>query len=574
MTKSEKKPLNKVEIVSNAEKAFAKMTSVLLELKPSESIFSTKNEEIFFYELRAFVKVEIENIKKITHHLKVNVEWDELNVAFFGETNAGKSTTIESLMSYFDVPMNGETIGDGSKDFTKEVTYHNFSYNGKKIGLIDLPGIEGDEQGNLDDIDAILRRGITKAHVVFYLYGNSKKPEPATVKKITKYLNEQAAVISICNNRGKAGKYSRIFKKDGKVELTGSEVNEQSKEILTAVLGKQYCGDLFINSLAAFLSVGKIERDDFKDDKKAFLEVFKTEDKLRAFSNLHSIINTIEIKSKNVELVILEANKQKLNSILRQVAKNLNDFKETKISKEKIEKTRIEIDEFFKIVRSDIKLYQVYCKNNVEIYIDNHFRNLQTSIFKMIDDGNVNEVKVKILVKDKSKILQSTLVASLKFQNSNLIARIEARLKKLERYSKVNVNHIFSNAEQIENINLEGLKELDISFSDIAGFALALSGFIFGPIGGAISVAGWLGSKFFGDGGKSKAKEKISNELRIKKDILKGKFRNKIIKEQSDLIEVKVFQKLNQLKDMPREMEDWREKINKSIKEIERLIIK
>ncbi|UAM98012.1 50S ribosome-binding GTPase [Polaribacter litorisediminis] len=572
--KKEKKLVNKVEILSNAEKAFEKMTNVLLDLKPPETIYTSRNEDNFFNELKAFVKLEIENIKKITHHLKENVEWAQLNAAFFGETNAGKSTTIESLLSYLDVPRNGKTIGDGSKDFTKEVTYHNFNSNGKKIGLIDLPGIEGDEQGNLDDIDAKLRRGITKAHVVFYVYGNSKKPEPATVKKINKYLNEQATVISICNNRGKAAKYKRILNKEGKVALKASEVNEQSKEILKEVLGKQYNGDLFINSLAAYLSVGEIERDDFKADKKAFLEVFKTEDKLRTFSNLNSIIDTIEIKSKNEESVILEANKQKLNRVLREVATNLSDFKQIEISEEKIEKTRIEIEEFFKTVKSDIKLYQTKCKNSLEISIDNHFRKLQTEIFRMIDDGNVKEEKVKILVEYQSKRLQTTLVKSLKYYNSSLIIRIEDRLKKLERYSKVNINQLFSNTVQIGNINLEGLTELDVSFADIAGFAAAFGGFVFGPWGGAISLARWGISKlFFGDGGKAKAKAKISNELRIKRDKLKEEFRNQIIKKQYDSIEAEVFQRFKQLNDVPNEMLDWREKINNSLKEIESLII-
>ncbi|WP_288955338.1 GTPase [uncultured Polaribacter sp.] len=569
----EKKLLTKDEIISNAEKAFEKITKVLLELKPPETIYTSKNEENFFYELTSFVKVEVENIKKIAHHLKVNVEWKQLNVAFFGETNAGKSTTIESLLSYFSLPMNGQTIGDGTKDFTKEVTYHNFKHKAKNIGLIDLPGIEGDEQGNLDDIDGILRKGVTKAHIVFYVYGNSKKPEPATVKKINNYLNEQAAVISICNNRGKAGRYKRILNKEGKVILKATEVNEQSKEILKEVLGNQYIGDLFVNSLAAYLSVGKIEREDFKADKKAFLQVFETEDKLMAFSNLYSIIETIEVKAKNVESVILEANKQKLNRVLREVAHNLNDFKEKEISNEKIETTRNEIEEFFKIVKSDIKLFQVKCKNSIETSIDNHFRKLQSEIFKMIKDGNVKEEKVRALVEKQSKRLQTTLVKSLKYYNNTLIKRIEDRLKKLERYSKVNINQLFSKSEQIGNINLEGLKELDISLADVGGFVVALSGFLAGPWGGAFSMAGWGISKLFGDGGKAKAKAKISEELRVERNKLKAEFRNQIIKKQYNLFESKVFQRFKQLNDVPNEMLDWKEKITKSEKEIKNLII-
>ena len=318
--------LDKNAILSQANEVFDSMKEVLIHLDPPESAYISHKEENFYCELNHFIEGEIDKLKKFRNHLKNYVEWSQLNVAFFGETNAGKSSTIESILSYFSAPTNGSTIGDGTKDFTKDVTYHNILYNEKHIGLIDLPGIEGDEQGNLDDIDNILKKGITKAHVVFYVYGNNKKPEPATVRKIQKYLDDQAIVFSVCNNRGKAGQYRRILKKDGKVELKKSEVNFQSEEMLADVLGTQYEGDIFINSLAAYLSVGSIKREDFKTDKTAFLEVFETNEKLQTFSNLNSVIEIIQEKSRSVEEVIFEANKKKLNHVLREDSKKFRCF--------------------------------------------------------------------------------------------------------------------------------------------------------------------------------------------------------------------------------------------------------
>ena len=572
--KTGNKLLDKDEILSNADKAFERMTNVLLELKPPETRYTSQSEKSFFNELKAFVKSENENIKAIKHHLKVNVEWEQLNVAFFGETNAGKSTTIESLLSFYSLPMNGKTIGDGSKDFTKEVTYHDFTYKGKKIGLIDLPGIEGDEQGNLDDIDSILKKGITKAHIVFYVYGNSKKPEPATVKKINKYLDDQAAVISICNNRGKAGKYKRILNKEGKVELKATEINKQSKEILKEELGKQYKGDLFINSLAAYLSVGKIEREDFETDKSAFLEVFKNDKELMSFSNLKEIINTIEKNSETVDAIILDANKQKLNHVLKEVVNNLNSFKEKELPKIKIKTTNEEIREFFKVVKVEIRKSHIECKNSILTKIDIHFKNLQDEIFTLIEKGDVKEEVVKRIIEKNVNKLQIAIKKSQKEYNQSCIVRIEQRLKQLKRYSKVNINLVFSNSKLSNNIDLDGLKELDVSFGDVAGFAAALGGFIFGPWGGAISLAGWAGAKLLGDGGKAKSKDKISEALRIERNKLKEKFRNQIIKNQYNLLEKEVFDRLKQMQEIPHEMLMWREKINKSAQEIKNLIIK
>ncbi|TNR15763.1 hypothetical protein FIB42_24660, partial [Escherichia coli] len=42
------------------------------------------------------------NFNHKLNYLKQHAEWDRFTVAFFGETNAGKSTIIESLRIFFD----------------------------------------------------------------------------------------------------------------------------------------------------------------------------------------------------------------------------------------------------------------------------------------------------------------------------------------------------------------------------------------------------------------------------------------------------------------------------------------
>lgn len=574
------KTLDKNEILLNANKAFESMEEVLMKLNPPQSSYISKAEEIFFYELNEFIEAEILNIKNIKRHLKTNVEWDQLNVAFFGETNAGKSTTIESTLSYFSIPTKGQTIGDGTKDFTKDVTYHNFKIKGKKIGLIDLPGIEGDEKGNLDDIDAILRKGITKAHLVFYVYGNNKKPEPATVKRIKKYLDEQALVLSVCNNRGKAGQYKRILKREGEVILKNSEVNNQSREILSDLLDVQYHGDIFINSLAAYLSVGNIEREDFKNDKKAFLEVFETTEKLRAFSNLKSITAIIEEKAKIVKEVILEANKKKLNHVLREVTSSLQNFEAKEISELKIEKTNSEINNFLKNIKEEIKKSETQCRNKISSNIDYHFRTLENKIIKLIDEGNSDKEKVNDIIYLTTTNLEKAIKASFKSSNQDCINRIESRLDQLERYSSLGIRDSFSNLGHVNNFELDGLSELGISIGDFGSLLLALSPFLIpGPpgwISGGVSVIGWGLSKLITGKSKTraKAKAKISEELRIEKNQLKDKFRNEIIRNHYKSFEGKILYRLKPMQKIPDEMIEWRSKINNSKNKINKLIIK
>ena len=89
-----------------------------------------------FENIRGVIFKGVSNIKYHLEILSKIAEWDRLNVSFFGETNAGKSTIIESLING-----DGGSIGDGYKDFTKtinKITYEN-------INLMDMPGIEGRE---------------------------------------------------------------------------------------------------------------------------------------------------------------------------------------------------------------------------------------------------------------------------------------------------------------------------------------------------------------------------------------------------------------------------------------------
>ena len=88
------------------------------------------------------------------------------------------------------------------------------------------------------------------------------------------------------------------------------------------------------------------------------------------------------------------------------------------------------------------------------------------------------------------------------------------------------------------------------------------------------SLAGWGIAKLIGDGGKGKAKAKISNELRTEKNKLKSKFNNHITKQQFGSFEKMVFKRLKPMQNIPNEMLEWKIKINDSKNRINQLIIK
>lgn len=145
------------------------------------------------------LKKLIESVKSESQHSLNAIAWDRLVIAFFGETNAGKSTIIETFRIMFEKGRkrgeDGLIVGDGRQDFTKDYHEYDMSIDGKPFTLIDVPGIEGNESEFKD----IIKDALGKAHCVFYVQGHNKKPDAATAEKIKKYLGDWVNVYSIQN---------------------------------------------------------------------------------------------------------------------------------------------------------------------------------------------------------------------------------------------------------------------------------------------------------------------------------------------------------------------------------------
>ena len=165
-------------------------------------------------------------IDEAKFQLKESLEdtvWDNLVIAFFGETNAGKSTIIETFRISFDETRqkeDGLIVGDGRQDFTKVYAEYHLSINGHPFTLIDVPGIEGNEVEYKEGI----KNALHKAHCVFYVQGHNKKPDVATAEKIKHYLGDWVRVYSIYNVRGGADQYDeaeerKIMENEEKVNV-------------------------------------------------------------------------------------------------------------------------------------------------------------------------------------------------------------------------------------------------------------------------------------------------------------------------------------------------------------------
>ncbi|MCX7877406.1 MAG: 50S ribosome-binding GTPase, partial [Ignavibacteria bacterium] len=197
---------------------------------------SPKTEE-FLDKIKIHISSGLYEIKSEMERLLNDLEWEEFNIAFFGETNSGKSTVIEALVSG-----NGKSIGDGRKDYTKKVSAIGYG----SVNLLDMPGIEGNESKYQKEIE----KAINKSHVIFYVIGTNKEPEEVTINKIKNYLRATVKIYSILNIRGKAS----VFKY--KKELIGDNENNIINRIdskFKSLFKNHYCGNIAINGHISFL---------------------------------------------------------------------------------------------------------------------------------------------------------------------------------------------------------------------------------------------------------------------------------------------------------------------------------
>ncbi|WP_423749863.1 hypothetical protein [Helicobacter pylori] len=110
---------------------------------------------------------------------------DELNDTKLKKKNyISKKPILNELYSLQD----GAIIGDGMSDFTLKTQSYSFQYNHQNFVLLDVPGIEGDEQKVIDQIS----NATQKAHAIFYVTKTPNPPQKGeegkrgTIEKIQK----------------------------------------------------------------------------------------------------------------------------------------------------------------------------------------------------------------------------------------------------------------------------------------------------------------------------------------------------------------------------------------------------
>jgi len=507
------------------KKIVSKLDSCKIEISEIDSKEDTLKKVIQTY------KNAIEEQKKIVYKeldQAINmVEWDKFVIAFFGETNAGKSTTIETFRIKLNEEtraekqknslsgVDGEIVGDGQSDFTKDYNEYEMSINGNPIVLIDVPGIEGNESVFKEGI----QKALSKAHCVFYVYAGNGQINEETTKKIKDYLGDWVSVYSILNIRGGVSNYDEEEERE-KLKGVNEEKNERLVEkTFKNVLGDVYRGNISIQALLAMCSVANFseKREDLIKQQESFLKFFGNRESLYEFSAFPEIMTVVEQKSKVYKEEIIAANRQKLQSVAHASISKLLEVSES----QKQDLTNLE--NHLKKFRLSASREFSKAGRNIESgclkSYDSMFESIKSKIYECIDQGldesELNSQAQKIATDSQLKFISDCEMVcneQLKILADNLskrraeLANYYASLASTNGlnfdYSTINLNF----SEAFGNIG-------DFHFDDFIEIASIIATLFISVPMAIISSVGYIIRKLMGDGGKGKTKNAIQQKL-------------------------------------------------------------
>ena len=324
----EKRKLLESEILSSVERLSTQLKaipfwrrtlSIFWEI-PEKSELNTANEK-----LNAFTTE--------TRRQSLEYEQEKAKIMAKVDSEKIKVAEIDTAMKELEPHQDGVIIGDGQSDFTRESTSYEFTANGNKFVLLDVPGIEGKETLVREPI----MQAVRKAHAVFYVTrkadppqkGDEKTGSKGTLEKIKEHLGAQTEVWTIFNKSIKSAEQLRApqLVNAGEIESLKVLDDEMLKQ-----LGKQhYAGSLSVSAFPAFVA----STDHFvpgnakSKDRSKFLAVMDATEILKktGIQLLAEKIGSDMVESAKEK--IRKSNFNKANEAVRQLKESVSDLNKT-----------------------------------------------------------------------------------------------------------------------------------------------------------------------------------------------------------------------------------------------------
>lgn len=476
----------------------------------------------------ATITREIENVENELRDIN-STAWDNLVIAFFGETNAGKSTIIETFRILYDqnrIPGNdGLIVGDGSSDFTKDYHEYKLNMNGIPFTLIDVPGIEGNEKEFKD----VIKEALHKAHLVFYVQGHNKKPDVATAQKIKNYLGQWVYVYSIQNVRGGVSNYDEEEERETLLTDSVMKVDQLIQGEFRKILGNVYKGNIVMQAQLALCAKGAFSnRQDLKGYQDKLNRYFGSAESSFKFSRFNEIEQFVKESSQSYPAMIEQANRQKLQYLKSRLWTNIQ-----KIPTSELEAAKSELDRYLKSVKSAISDSRRSVENRCSASLEKRLEELRSELCKDVVIDELSKYAASDQRKCENNIKKD--FNSIFTEESNALHERLERLRMEMRF--INIGDFNTSSDGIHtNVSTYNAKDaLSYGFGDFVGQTLstggtaatgAALGSFLGPVGTIVGgVAGGILGFFFGDS-KSERRSKAKNEIRKAINEAKTKVKN------------------------------------------------
>lgn len=395
----------------------------LLVIKDKIKENSLKIKEIETNEKTINRKIEKMNKETSTLESTKNKEIDECNkkIVFLDKKI---QNTNEEIEKYCD----GKIIGDGSSDYTRDVTEYEIEYNGQKFCLLDLPGIEGNEKIVLSNIN----RAVKKSHAVFYISASPNPPQSGnkensgTIEKIKDHLGDQTEVYFIYNKKIKNPK---MLKYD-LIDYNEEDSLEETDKVLSSILESQYSGNISLSAYPAFLAIGNCCNRD-RTSKIKFLENLNAENIL-SISQVEKFKNWLtESFVTNTKDKIKRANYKKVYSVIDETTikiqeqnRILNIVKEALIRNS--DNTASNLDSVLIGMKSKFR-------TELDHSLDEFEQNLRASVYGEIDRC-IDNTEFKQIFESKyeeySEKLSSNLQTRFETLNEEFVSEVKNTLEK------------------------------------------------------------------------------------------------------------------------------------------------
>ena len=433
------------------------------------------------------------NTEILTLKSEIEVEQEKVfeNLDFI-TSSLNRLKSIEAEMRY-----DGEIIGDGRLDFTQTNNYFFIQVGKELVKIIDVPGIEGNEQKYEEEI----RNAVRGSHSVFYVTSALKPLEEGTLKKVKKYIKDQAEVCAIVNFRHLRYKQEYVSQTFEKIYENSLEKVESISKQFSTELKENYVKTIALNAHWGFLGLSQYLRDPkLQRDKIKLNEVFKTSETIIEKSNFNTLEDIILELVQQKENKIHRVNILKINTRLASLIGNLQDIHGLYFNESHLNNMRDEIDNAKRMLRS----YHNDFKNKLdkirERVLSLHKQNISTKIHEFVDksdfDRELYTKNLEQILKEQNIVLNDTLskeiLAATKTLQKNISKAIEKLLDRVNQLSKTNnFSLVDENIALDIHFEINDYKKIGLILLNLV-FVIAKPAFIIAIIGLSIEVLKYL----------------------------------------------------------------------------------